>query len=44
MKGNVSKSELAKFLGRKDVEDIDYIKRKTEQGYKASKELTKKFK
>ena len=44
MKGNISKSELVKFLGRRDVADVDYIKKKTDEGYKAAKELAKKLK
>lgn len=44
MKGNLSKAELVKFLGNKDVEDVDYIMKKTKEGFKAAKQLAKKFK
>ena len=44
MKGNISKADLVKFLGKKDAEDVAYIMKKTEEGFKAAKELAKKFK
>ena len=44
MKGNISKAELVKFLGKKDADDVDYIMRKTDEGYKAAKKLAKKLK
>ena len=44
MKGNLPRTELAKFLGKKGAEDVDYIMKKTEEGFKAAKELAKKTK
>ena len=44
MRGNISKADLVKFLGKKDAEDVAYIMKKTEEGFKAAKELAKKFK
>ena len=44
MKGKISRTELVKFLGRKDAEDVDFIKRKTDESYKAAKELAKRLK
>ena len=44
MKGKVSRSELLKFLGRKDAEDIDYIMKKSKDDFKAAKALAKKLK
>jgi len=44
MKGKISRAELAKFLGRKDAEDVDYIMKKSKEDFKAAKALTKKLK
>ena len=42
MKGKLSRTELVKFIGKKDADDVDYIKKKTDEGYKAAKELAKR--
>lgn len=44
MKGKISRADLVKLIGKKDAEDVDYIKKKTNEGYKAAKELAKKLK
>ena len=44
MKGKISRAELAKFLGRKDAEDVDHIMKKTKEDFKAAKALVKKLK
>ena len=44
MKGNLPRTELVKFLGKKDAGDVDYIMKKTGEGFKAAKELAKKLK
>jgi len=44
MKGKISRAELAKFLGRKDAEDVDYIMKKSKEDFKAAKALAKKLK
>ena len=44
MKGNIPRTELVKFLGKKDAGNVDYIMKKTEEGLKAAKELAKKSK
>ena len=44
MKGNLSRAELVKAVGRKSAEDVDYIKMKTEEGFKTAKELARKLK
>lgn len=44
MKGNVSRAELARFLGSKDVEDVDFIMKKSKEDFKAAKALAKKLK
>lgn len=44
MKGNISRTELIKFLGKKDADDVDYVIRKTKEDFKAARELAKKLK
>ena len=44
MKGNISRTELVKVVGKKSADDVDYIKVKTEGGFKEAKELAKKLK
>lgn len=44
MKGNISKAELVKFLGKKDAGEVDYIKKKTKEDFYAAKALAKKLK
>ena len=44
MKGKISRAELVKVVGKKDADDVDYIKMKTDEGFKAAKELAKKLK
>ena len=44
MKGNISRAELIKSLGKKDADDVDYIMKKTKEEFKAAKELAKKLK
>ena len=44
MKGNISKEELIKVLGKKDVQDVEYIMRKTKEGFKEAKKFAKKLK
>jgi len=44
MKGNISKSELVKFVGKRNAEDVSYIIKKTKKDFKAAKELAKKLK
>lgn len=44
MKGNISKLELVKFLGKKDADDVDYIMKKTKEDFRAAKALAKKLK
>lgn len=44
MKGNISRAELIKVVGKKDAEDVDYIKRKVEEDFKAAKTLAKQLK
>jgi len=43
MKGNIPKAEMVRFLGRKDAEDVEYIMKKTKEGFKAAKEMAKRF-
>ena len=42
MKGNLSRSDLVKFLGKNEASNIDYIMKKTEEGFKEAKKLVKK--
>ena len=44
MKGKISRAELVKVIGKKDADDVDYIKIKTDEDFKAAKELSKKLK
>ena len=44
MKGNLPRTELVKFLGKKDAGDVDYIMTKTKDDFKAARELAKKLK
>jgi len=44
MKGKISRSDLIKFLGKRDAEEVGYIKKKTDESYKAAKEMAKKLK
>ena len=44
IKGNLPRTELVKFLGKKDAGDVDYIMKKTKEGFKAAKEPAKKLK
>ena len=44
IKGNVSRAELARFLGGKDVEDVDFIMKKSKEDFKAAKALAKRLK
>jgi len=44
MEGNISRTDLVRFLGKKDADDVDYIMKKTSEDFKAAKELAKKFK
>jgi len=44
MKGKVSRAELVGFLGSKDVEDVDFIIKKSKEDFKAAKALAKKLK
>mgnify|MGYP001574183248 CR=1 FL=1 len=44
MRGNLSKTELVKFLGKKDAKEVDYIMNKTKDDFKAAKALAKKLK
>ena len=44
MKGKISRAELVKFLGMKDADDVDYIMKKSKEGFKAAKELAKRLK
>lgn len=42
MKSNISRADLVKLLGKKDSEDVEYIMKKTYEGFKAAKRLAKK--
>ena len=44
MKGNISRADLVEFLGKKDADDVDYIMKKSKEGFKAAKGLAKRLK
>jgi|SRR3989338_4986262 len=42
MKGNLSRTELGKYLGKKEIEEITFVMKKTGEDMKAAKALAKK--
>ena len=44
MKGNISKKELTDALGRKDVDDVEFIAKTTKKGFEDAKKLAKAMK
>ncbi|MBI2657623.1 hypothetical protein HYX08_02920 [Candidatus Woesearchaeota archaeon] len=44
MKGNISREDLIKIVGRKDAQDVDFIMKKTKEDFKEAKKLAKKLK
>ena len=42
MKGNLSRTELGKYLGKKEIEEIAFVMKKTGEDMKAAKALAKK--
>ena len=43
MRGNLSREELVKLLGKQSANDIDYIMKETREDLKAAKKLAKKL-